>query len=167
MVTSTGCISAPLPYVNKPELSTYPERSQKPTLFVAEMQLVPAASMHVGPPLYTEQLPPHTLSLRLVQYVTVVVCASREVRPSGALTPGIGSPTKVRSASVVLSQFIMSSRDMSWTGTSAYMRSISSIGETVRLSTNRGHRDGGDNKGGEGGEGELELHCSAVGLVSE
>lgn len=46
--------------------------SQKATLEVAERQEVPEASMQVGGPLYTWQLPPQTSSTRLVQYVTMV-----------------------------------------------------------------------------------------------
>ena len=59
------------------QLPLHPLRSQNPTLFVADRQLVPEASMHVGPPVYTEHDPPHKLPTRFVQYVTVVVWAAR------------------------------------------------------------------------------------------
>lgn len=88
---------------------THPELLQKPTLFVAERQFVPGALRHVALPVYTVHAPPHTLSMRWLQYVTVVVSASRETSPVGAFTPGMGSPTKVSLASVVLSQLIISS----------------------------------------------------------
>ena len=76
--------------------------SQNATLLVAARHDVPLASMHVGPPLYTLQLPPHTLSTRLVQYVTIVLRFAMSRDASGLST--MGSPWKVTSASVVASQ---------------------------------------------------------------
>ena len=67
-------LSKCVPHVDKSwQLWPHPARSQNPTLFVADRQLVPEASMHVGPPVYTEHDPPHKLPTRFVQYVTVVV----------------------------------------------------------------------------------------------
>ena len=59
------------------QLPPQPLRSQKPTLLVAERQLVPDAAMQVAPPLYTLQEPPQRSSIRLVQYVTIVSNALR------------------------------------------------------------------------------------------
>lgn len=76
--------------------------SQNATLLVAARHDVPLASMHVGPPLYTLQLPPHTLSTRFVQYVTIVSRFAMSRDASGLSTMGL--PWNVRSASVVASQ---------------------------------------------------------------
>ena len=75
-------------------------RSQKPTLLVADRQLVPEAAMQVAPPLYTLQEPPQRSLVLLVQYVTIVSNALRLVK--SARSP-IGLPWKVTSASVVSS----------------------------------------------------------------
>ena len=75
--------------------------SQKPTLLVADKQLVPGALMQVAPPLYTLQEPPQRLSMFVSQYVTIVSNALRLVK--SARSP-IGLPWKVTSESVVSSQ---------------------------------------------------------------
>jgi hypothetical protein len=59
------------------QLPPQPLRSQKPTLLVADRQVVPGAEMQVAPPLYTLQVPPQTLSILLLQYVTIVFNALR------------------------------------------------------------------------------------------
>lgn len=77
------------------QFPSQPSSSQKPTSWVADMQVVFAASRQVAPPLYTVQVPPQMFPMRLVQKVTVVACAAR-------LASGLkGSPMKVSSASVV------------------------------------------------------------------
>lgn len=88
---------------------SYPVPLQNATLFVAAMQFVFGVLRHAASPVYTVQAPPQMLSMRWVQYVTVVANASRDTMPPGALIPGMGSPMKVRSASVVLSQLSISS----------------------------------------------------------
>ena len=96
-------LSKCVPHVDRSwQLWPHPPRSQNPTFFVADRQLVPDASMHVGPPLYTEHEPPQTPPTRFVQYVTVVV-------PSRGESGLIGLPMYVRLASVFLSQCIISS----------------------------------------------------------
>ena len=76
---------------------------QKPTLLVADKQLVPGASMQVAPPLYTLQGPPQRLPIVLAQNVTIVFNTLRLVK--SARSPiSMGLPWKVTSASVVSSQ---------------------------------------------------------------
>ena len=83
------------------QLPPQPPRSQKPTLLVADRQLVPGAAMQVAPPLYTLQAPPQRSSILLAQNVTIVFNALRLVK--SARSPR-GLPWKVISESVVVSQ---------------------------------------------------------------
>jgi len=76
---------------------------QKSTLFVAERQTVPGAARQVFSPLKTVHAPPQRLPIRLEQYVTIVASVARG--ESGF----IGSPTKVRLALVLASQWNISS----------------------------------------------------------
>ena len=55
------------------QLPLHPPWSQNPTFAVALKHVVPGVLKHVAPPLYTVQLPPHTLLVRLVQYVTMTL----------------------------------------------------------------------------------------------
>ena len=83
------------------QLPPQPPPSQKPTLLVADRQLVSGASMQVAPPLYTLQGPPQRSSILLEQNVTIVFNALRLER--SARSPR-GLPWKVTSESVVASQ---------------------------------------------------------------
>ena len=83
------------------QLPPQPLRSQNPTSLVANRQAVPGASMQVAPPLYTLQAPPQTVSILLLQYITIVSNALRLERSERSPR---GLPWKVTSASVVASQ---------------------------------------------------------------
>ena len=78
-----------------------PSELQKATLLVANKQAVPGAERQVGPPLYTVQAPPQTLSICVLQYVTDVSNALRLERSERSPR---GLPRKITLASVVASQ---------------------------------------------------------------
>jgi hypothetical protein len=78
-----------------------PPLAQKPTLLVADRQLVPGASRQVAPPLYTVQGPPQRSSILLEQYVTIV---SKALRLERSERSPRGLPWKVTLESVLASQ---------------------------------------------------------------
>lgn len=64
-------------WLQSPPWAPHPLLLQKPTLLVADKQLVSGALRQVAPPLYTIQVPPQMPSTLMLQYVTIVFSALR------------------------------------------------------------------------------------------
>ena len=77
---------------NSLQLPLHPLWSQNPTFAVALKHAVPGVLKHVAPPLYTVQLPPHTLLVRFVQYVTITLARLVRLEDAEELV-SMGSPT--------------------------------------------------------------------------